>query len=117
MNREIGEIWKKTSSPARRFMFLLWEHPGKPETFRFIKPHHQVHVLDRLARCALDEVVDGSDHDGTTGPWIGIDADITEVRTPHVPHIRELADRKQPHKWRVFVKVPIQRVELFCIGW
>src|SRR5262249_13312760 len=59
---------------------------------------HQVHVLHRLARGALHQIVDDRDQDRTALHPVGEDADQAVVRAPDMARRRRLAGRQHPHE-------------------
>src|ERR1019366_7365943 len=59
---------------------------------------HHVHVLHRLARGALDQIVDDRNQNGPTRYAIGEDADETMVGTAHWAGARRLARRQYAHE-------------------
>src|SRR4051812_7602782 len=56
--------------------------------------HHQIHVLNRLPRSALHQIVERRDHDRAAGHAILGDADEGHVGTATMPRLRRLAERK-----------------------
>lgn len=70
---------------ATRYRRLSVNHRSSREHGQLHQPrrlgvaHDEVEVLQRLARRALDEVVDDADHDGAPGDAVGEDVDEAEV--------------------------------------
>ena len=64
------------------------------QAHRLREAEHQVHVLHRLTRCALSEIIQRGADDGTAGNPIRGDADEGHVRAAHVAGLRQGAERQ-----------------------
>jgi len=61
---------------AERFAFLRLRREGQHlESHRLGQAQHDVHILDGLARCTLDKIIDGRYHDHATILFAHADSD------------------------------------------
>ena len=81
------------------------------ETGHLLEPHglgeaeHQVHVLHRLARRALGEVVERRADDGAAWNAVLRHPDERHVGAAHMPGLRHLAERQHMHEWLLRVEL------------
>src|SRR3546814_7222732 len=76
------------------------------QTSGLFQTEHQVHVLDRLPRGALDEVVQHRDHDRMSRPAIRKNSDDAQVRAADVAGRRHPALRKDADERLAVVAAP-----------
>ena len=57
----------------------LRKHRRHVEAEGLVKPHHDVHILNGLAGCAFNQVVEDGDYDRSLVLWICPHPDIAEV--------------------------------------
>ncbi len=77
---------------------VLREHGDLHESRFLGEAEHEVHVLQRLAGGALDEVVDHADDDGPALDSVLEDSDEAVVAAPNVPRVRNLTLAKHVHE-------------------
>ena len=68
------------------------------QTHCLLEATHQIHVLNRLPRRALNEIVNGRDHNEPPRALIDLHADVAEITSHHVLNLRHLPGRQYSHK-------------------
>mmetsp|Transcript_39650 Transcript_39650/g.66541 ORF Transcript_39650/g.66541 Transcript_39650/m.66541 type:complete len:288 (-) Transcript_39650:546-1409(-) len=81
----------------------LREHGLRQEAGGLLHAEDEVHVLQRLAGGALDQVVDAGQDDGAPGQRVLEHADGAQVRAAHIPRVRDPARVQHLHEGLVLV--------------
>src|SRR5262245_52365779 len=76
----------------------LWEQRHLLQSEGFRPSHDQVHILDRLTRGTLDQIVQGRNDDRAARDAIFGHADECHIGAPHMPRLWCLAEWQDMHK-------------------
>src|SRR5258708_20796506 len=84
--------------------------------FFFVKPEHQVHVLDRLPRGAFDQVVLAGNDDQALAVWRQAETNVAIIRVQRELNFRQLGRSEHADEPLSFVEIAIAGFEFACLS-
>src|SRR5215467_6322215 len=114
---EIPNRWRNCfRSFGIRFLRCSGHHCYMRETCGLSQTEHDIHVLHRLPRCALYQIVDHRNHDQSVSIVWTMDRDATRIRGTHRARVGLTPARKHVHEGLVSIAVFVEFLEVRSLG-